>query len=226
MAAQFGVAVEAGFRKSFAQSCDWPGFCRSGRTEAEAISNLVAYGPRFHLIAIGAGAEFKPPTAAEVRIVERLEGGPVTDFGAITTPIVSDRDPLTPTYRDLVIDLLRTAWAAFDGQLQRIPPELRESKPRVGRSPAAMRLHLLETDDWHSSAFGGSYRKPPPEVLLVSEADVRQSLIEQVGQLPLGQPFLPIRRYGLTWTPVFAARRSIWHALDHAWQLEDSTGAA
>jgi hypothetical protein len=37
----------------------------------------------------------------------------------------------------------------------------------------------------------------------------------------IGWCFAPRRRYGFAWTPRFAVRRSAWHALDHAWELQE-----
>jgi hypothetical protein len=45
------------------------------------------------------------------------------------------------------------------------------------------------------------------------EAETREAM--------LGERFEVRRRYGFDWTPLFAARRAAWHALDHAWELED-----
>jgi hypothetical protein len=35
----------------------------------------------------------------------------------------------------------------------------------------------------------------------------------------------PRPRYGFDWTPRFAIHRSAWHAIDHAWELEDRVPA-
>lgn len=85
-----------------------------------------------------------------------------------------------------------------------------------------MRLHLLDADFMHRSAFGPAYRKPSPDELDRLEATVRESMLTALSSLPLGVRAEPVRRYGFDWTPRFAVRRAAWHALDHAWQLEDS----
>jgi hypothetical protein len=53
------------------------------------------------------------------------------------------------------------------------------------------------------------------------EVRTRRTLVDGLGALPLGERFAPRRRYGFDWTPLFAVRRAGWHALDHAWELED-----
>ncbi len=218
--AAFRVSVEAGKRRAFAQSCDWPGWCRWGKDEQAAVVALVAYSARFARVVRRSRGTLIAPGIEAIEVVERLRGGPVTDYGAITQPIVTDRNALTAAYRDRVAGLLEAAWAEFDEEYARVPAGERGIKPKVGRSLDGFRFHLFETDAWHLSAFGGPYRKPGPEGL-ADEAKVRASLLEAVRRLPLHEPFEPFKRHGLEWTPVFAARRSIWHALDHAWQLED-----
>ena len=45
-AAPVDVFVESGRKRVFASALDWPGWCRSGRTEELAIEALAAYLPR------------------------------------------------------------------------------------------------------------------------------------------------------------------------------------
>lgn len=41
-----------------------------------------------------------------------------------------------------------------------------------------------------------------------------------------GEPPAPSRRTSPPWTPRYAVRRSAWHALDHAWEIEDRASPA
>ena len=41
------VVVEATPKKAFARAIDWPGWARSGKTEALALESLAAYAPRY-----------------------------------------------------------------------------------------------------------------------------------------------------------------------------------
>ncbi len=36
-----------------------------------------------------------------------------------------------------------------------------------------------------------------------------------------GEPLPQTRRSATVWTPRYFVRRSAWHALDHAWEIED-----
>lgn len=84
-----------------------------------------------------------------------------------------------------------------------------------------MRHHLLDADVMHLSAFGPAYREPPPEAVDRLEPETRARFLAGLKGVQPGQALTPVRRYGFEWTPRFAVRRSAWHALDHAWQLED-----
>jgi len=53
------------------------------------------------------------------------------------------------------------------------------------------------------------------------ESEVRQKMLIGLQAVPRHEVFAARRRYGFDWTPRFAVRRSAWHALDHAWELED-----
>jgi len=50
-------------------------------------------------------------------------------------------------------------------------------KPERVRSPSAIRLHLLEADRMHLSAFGPAFQQPDPAHVAKQEADVRDAVI-------------------------------------------------
>jgi len=122
------------------------------------------------------------------------------------------------------MSLPTACWATFDNVLRSISADLHDKKPERGRSPSAMRLHLLETDRMHLSAFGPAFRQPDPAHVAEQEAAVREQIIAELQAIPRGEVSAPRRRYGFTWTPRFAVRRSAWHALDHAWELQGRLG--
>ena len=153
-----------------------------------------------------------------------MPGTATTDFGAPAVPLTSDQEPLTEADIELQMSLLTACWATFDNVLRSISADLHDKKPERGRSPSAMRLHLLETDRMHLSAFGPAFRQPDPAHVAEQEAAVREQIIAELQAIPRGEVIAPRRRYGFTWTPRFAVRRSAWHALDHAWELQGRLG--
>ena len=223
---KIAVALEiATKQRVFAQALDWIGWCRAGKDEMTALHQLVIAGPRYAPVAARAGLAFAiPPSFKAFEVVERAPGTATTDFGAPAVPLPSDQKPLTDADIERLIRLLTACWSAFDDVLRSIPADLRDKKPDRGRSPNAMRLHLLQTDKMHLSAFGPAFKQPDAAHMIEQEAATREQIIAALGAVPRDENIAPHRKLGFLWTPRFAARRSAWHALDHAWELQGRLG--
>lgn len=79
----------------FAGALEWPGWCRSGKSEEQALDALATYAARYAVVAREAGVAFLDTQAATFHVVERLPGTVGTDFGAPGDVATRDRDPLT-----------------------------------------------------------------------------------------------------------------------------------
>ena len=220
---RIAVAFEIGPKQRvFAQALDWIGWCRAGKDEVTALHQLVIAGPRYAPVAARAGLPFIiSPSFETFEVVERVPGKATTDFGAPAVLLPSDQKPLAEADIERFISLLTACWATFDDVLQRVPTDLHDGKPERGRSPSAIRLHLLETERMHLSAFGPPFRQPDPAHVAEQEAAVREQLLAELRAVPCKEVLIPRRRYGFSWTPRFAVRRSAWHTLDHAWELQE-----
>lgn len=216
------VYVEAGEKKVFVTAIDWLGFARSGKTEESALEALVAYVPRY-LASMGVAAKglAVPKKVADLEVVARLAGNKTTDFGAPDAILRADRQPLSEHNLDAAIRNLQAAWDAFarvaHGAKGRT---LAPSGPRGGgRSVHKMADHVREADEGYCSAIGRASKPvgaPWPEVQRNFIAALRA---RNAGELPDVGP-----RGGERWPALFAVRRSAWHALDHAWEMEDRLG--
>lgn len=224
--ATIAVALEIGpAHRVFAQALDWIGWCRAGKDEEAALHQLVIAGPRYATVASRAGLPFTiPPSFEAFEVVEREPGNATTDFGAPAVLLAADQRPFTEADIERYTVLLMACWATFDEVYRSIPAEMRSNKPERGRSPEAMRLHLLETDLMHLSGFGPAFRKPDPARVAEQEAEVREQIIASLRATPRHIEPVPRRKAGFVWTSRFAARRSAWHALDHAWELQGRLG--
>jgi hypothetical protein len=220
------VALEVGpGRRVFAQALDWIGWCRAGKDEEAALHQLVIAGPRYAPVAARAGLPFTiPPSFEAFEVVERVPGNATTDFGAPAVLLPADQQPLTESDIERLTRLLAACWSTFDDVFLSIPAELRGKKPERGRSPDAMRLHLLEADLMHLSGLGLAYRKPDAARIAEQEAEAREQMLAALRAVPLNEAPVPRRKSGFVWTPRFVARRSAWHALDHAWELQGRLG--
>jgi hypothetical protein len=212
-------------RRVFAQALEWIGWCQAGKDEATALKQLRAFGLRYATVAEQAGFPFvAPPSVEAFEIVERMPGTATTDFGAPGVLLTSDQEPFAEGDIERLCRLVSACWATFDEALHGISVDLLEVKPEHGRSLSAMRLHLLETDRMHLSAFGPAFRQPDPAQIAEQEATVREQLLAELRAIPPKQALALCRRYGFVWTPRFVVRRSAWHALDHAWEIQDRHG--
>jgi hypothetical protein len=52
------VYLELGAKRVFAGAIEWPGWCRSAKTEEQALEALVTYAPRYAKVVVGGGVRF------------------------------------------------------------------------------------------------------------------------------------------------------------------------
>jgi len=219
------VYLEAGSKRVFAGALEWPGWCRSGRDGETALEALARYGPRYKAALGRAARGFKSPAdASSFEVVERLKGDATTDFGAPGMAPSSDERQLEGAELKRLAGLLQACWAAFDAAAQAASGAMLRKGPRGGgRDLEPMVLHVMEADGAYLSGLGGRYRGPAGDTDVPAEmATVREAILETLDARARGEP-LPQspRRTRKLWAPRFALRRSAWHALDHAWEIED-----
>jgi hypothetical protein len=215
------VYLETGEKKSFATAIDWIGLARGGKTPDDAMAALVEYTSRYLKSMGAAAAALKAPaTVAGLNIVERLPGNKTTDFGAPDAILPADRKPLSQRDLDAAIESLQAAWAAFATAAKRAGgKDLAPSGPRGGgRSLDKMTAHVHEAQGGYTYAVGGKSKAG------ASWSEIQRDFIgalrlRNAGELPDFGP-----RGGERWPALFAIRRSAWHALDHAWEIEDRLG--
>ena len=221
----FPVYVESGAKRVFVCAVDWPGWCRSGRDEASALQALFDSAPRYARAASKARLGFVPPASvAAFTVVERLGGGASTDFG---TPGAKPKVDATAV-GDADLARLRAsitaAWRAFDDAALRARGKTLAKGPRGGgRSLEAIVRHVREAEGLYLSALGWkltSDAKSERALLAATRDAVFEGLAASArGEIPAKGP-----RGGVRWKPRYFARRLAWHALDHAWEIEDRAG--
>ena len=211
------VSVEATPKKAFATAVDWPGWSRSGKTEELAVAALADYAPRYAVVAEEAGVPFEP---GDYEVVERTGGGgrhrlrrPVLDHGP-RPPAGGRRGGRAPgTPRRGGMDRLRPRrrWA---------PAELRKGPRGGGRDRDKMVGHVAESDTYYAREIGITGKRPDPTDRPAIEA-MRAEMLDILRRPSDGSALA-----GRTWTARYAARRIAWHALDHAWEMEDRSDPA
>ena len=220
--AKVPVYLESSAKRVFACAVDWPGWCRSGRDAAAALQTLVDYGPRYAKVVSRSRQGFAPPrSVADLSVVERLTGDTTTDFGTPGAKPKVDEARVSPADLKRLEALMTAAWRAFDTAVEKARGKTLAKGPRGGgRELGAVIDHVREADAAYLAALGW---KVPPDARRDSKAlraSVREGIAASTrGEIPAKGP-----RGGVRWKPRYFARRLAWHALDHAWEIEDRSG--
>lgn len=210
------VYLEVGSKRVFACSLDWPGWSRSGKTEAAALEALAAYAARYAPVAAEAGKRFPKTAGHTLEVVERVPGSATTDFGAPGEPAAADDEALTRAQADRLADLLRAAWVVFDRVVTTAPASLRKGPRGGGRDRDPMVEHVLGSEVGYARKLGLRHSQPAAgDAAAIGE--VRASIEATIRAARDPRPPEPAK----AWPYRYAARRLAWHALDHAWEMED-----
>ena len=197
------IGLEVGKTWTFASALDWPGWCRRGKGEHAAVACLLDYAPRYKRVA---GRTFRTGTA---EVVGTVKGNATTDFGAPGVPGPWDDEPFDAKEAARQVRLLRAVWATFDAAAAAAPRVLPKGPRGGGRDRDAIVEHTREAERSYARKLG--VRLPPRTPWDEQRAAIAEAL--RGG----GDGDGP-------WTPRYVIRRTAWHVLDHAWELEDKSG--
>jgi hypothetical protein len=211
------VNIELGKKgkRVVAYAPDWPGWNRGGKTEEIALETFQQYRSRYRPVAERAGlvAEFDGQESAE--IVERHEGTGSTDFWGISfAPSALDTSAMPPAVLERRLTLLWACWEFFDDVAARVSPNLKKGPRGGGRDRDAIVTHVLGNErDW-AGGIGVDYPL--------------DSILDPAGRKAYREAFVgALRAYNAegrkakTWELSFLLRHAAFHALDHAWEMED-----
>jgi hypothetical protein len=208
------VVLEVGAKRVFASALEWPGWCRSGKTEETALDALAEYAPRYAVVAKQASVAFGK-NVTTFTVVERLKGDATTDFGAPGVPAAAERGRVTPAAARRLSALVEAAWTVFDTAASLAPAELRKGPRGGGRDRDKMIGHVLESEVSYARYLG--LKLPAPALGdTAAIAAARRAILDVLGQPGDGQP---LTQKG--WPPRYIARRMAWHVLDHVWEMQD-----
>lgn len=151
-----------------------------------------------------------PAAATRFEVVERLVGNATTDFGAPGIPAQDESRSLTAKEALRMRDLVEACWKYLDQVVAKAPSSLRKGPRGGGRDRDPMFEHVLGAEVMYARAIGIRLAQPDgrdgPAVRALHKAIL--------GGLASPGP-------AAKWPPAYAARRTAWHALDHAWEIED-----
>jgi len=210
---RIAVSIEAAPKKAFATAADWPGWSRSGKTEELALRALADYADRYSPVAKLAGEEFPKTDNLDFEVVERQGGGGGTEFGVPSNVTDQDRRRTSAKDADRLARLVEAAWRTFETVAAGAPDELRKGPRGGGRNTSKVVEHVVGADEAYAREMGIKLKAPIEEI--------RAAMLEVLRQPSDGSPIADRK-----WTPRYAAHRIAWHALDHAWEIEDRSEPA
>lgn len=221
------IAIEATPKKTFASAVDWPGLARSGRTEELAIGALGAALPRYARMldrvvdhpAVGADT-VRSFRVGDITfdVVEHETGGSATAFGVPSRVTKADRRAVPVEEAARLGEIVAASWAEFDAVVATAPAALRKGPRGGGRDRDRIVEHVTEADHAYAREIGVRLKAAPPgdPHAIAGMRDAVQDVLRAPSD---GSPLADRR-----WPTRYAAHRIAWHALDHAWEIEDRTG--
>jgi hypothetical protein len=204
-------------KKVAAFAIDWPGWSRGAKTPDAAVELLEAYRERYRPIARIAGLEAEFDMAGRLQIVEDHVGVGSTDFWGISfAPSSLEQGPMPEDELERKLGLLEASWRFFDDVAARVSPELEKGPRGGGRTRDEIVRHVIGNE------WGDLARKigvSPPGDVKTPEAvgSHREAYVAAMrdynarGQMGRGR----------NWTIALLLRHTAFHALDHAWEMED-----
>ena len=217
------VTIEATPKKAFATAIDWPGWSRSGKTEELALEALAAAGPRYATVA-QRGGRVVPGAVERSRRFRGRGAHRRRGRHRVRRPVLDHRPrskaPSTGQGSNAAApDSSRRPGRSSTASPLGAPAELRKGPRGGGRDRDKMIGHVVEADSAYAREIGIRQQPPDPTDRPAIEA-MRAAMLEVLRQPTDGSPIAERK-----WTTRYAARRIAWHALDHAWEMEDRTEA-
>ena len=209
------VYIEAGNKRVFACALDWPGWCRSAKDEAGALTSLASYGVRYAPVASRARQPFSAVADEKFRVVERIRGSANTDFGVPHEVAKKDTAALSAVEGKRLAGLVSAAWALFDDVARKAPGALKKGPRGGGRDRDQIVDHVIGADGIYARKLG--LRLPVPDGTDTAGLRAfRRAVLDALATPSKGTALVD-----KGWPQRYAARRIAWHALDHAWEIED-----
>src|SRR5829696_4003561 len=216
MTKPIAVTIERSSKKTFASAADWPGWSRSGKTEEAALAALAAYALRYAPIAAAEHRRFASTISVDdLEVVERREGSAGTEFGVPSHPTQHDGRPTDAAEAARLAGLVAAAWAYFDRTAAEAPEALRKGPRGGGRDTSKVVDHVMAADRAYAGQIGIKVAEFVPDDRAAIRK-MRASVLDAIRAARDGSPL-----DGRRWPARYAAHRIAWHALDHAWEIED-----
>lgn len=220
MAKELRVTLEMGpkGRKVVAVSPDWPGLERGAATMDAAIERILAYVPRYAIVAKLAGLEAAFGNLKNIDVVEQYPGSGSTDFWGISFAFSSiDRQTMSAKELERELTLMQACWTFFDSVRARVSAEMKRGPRGGGRDRDQIVRHIIANEMNWAKMLGLPAKE---NVVLTGEVihDHREAYCQAIrdyhsqGKLAGKVAKWPLR---------YLIRHTAYHTLDHTWEMED-----
>jgi hypothetical protein len=221
MADRMRVVHEIGPRgtKVVAVAPDWPGLERGAATGEAATERLRSYLPRYAPVAELAGmtTEFAAASTS-LDLVEQYPGTGSTDFWGISFAFSTiDREAVSDDELARELTLMRACWAFFDGVRSRVSANMRPGPRGGGRDRDRIVGHVIGTERGWAKMVG----LPPPDCELPTDAGLEAHRDAYCAAIRAHHAAGKTAGRVARWPLRFLIRHTAFHALDHAWEMED-----
>jgi hypothetical protein len=214
------VVVQHGPRdkKVAAFAIDWPGWSRGARTGPEAVEVLAAYRDRYRPVAALAGLGDEFDAAGDLELVEDHVGVGSTHFwGNTFAPSSIEQEPMGADELDRKIGLLEASWRYFDDVAARVSAEMQKGPRGGGRNRDEIVRHAL---GWERADLAKRVGVVVDPIVPPTPDGFSSHRDEFVAALRTYNAEGRMAR-GRNWTIGLLIRHTAYHALDHAWEMED-----
>jgi hypothetical protein len=126
-----------------------------------------------------------------------------------------DTKPLSAGESQRLASLVQAAWAVYERILAGAPAQLRKGPRGGGRDRDKMADHVCDAEGAYVRKLGLRLA-PPDRHNRRALAEFRAAITDALQQPSNGKALVE-----KGWPQRYAARRIAWHALDHAWEMED-----
>jgi hypothetical protein len=197
---------------------DWPGWSRGAKTADAAVEALETYRDRYRAVARGAGLESEFDQAGQIEIVEDHVGVGSTDFWGISfAPSSMEQGPMPEDELERKLGLLEAAWRFLDDVAARVSPEMLKGPRGGGRDRDEIVRHVI---GWEAVGLARKVGVVIPPEDLLTPAGLRAHRPAFVAAMREHNAQGKMAR-GRNWTIALLLRHTAFHALDHAWEMED-----
>ena len=205
-------------KKVAAFAIDWPGWSRGAKAPDAAVELLEAYRERYRPIARLAGLEAEFDRAGDLEIVEDHVGVGSTDFWGISfAPSSFELAPMPEDELERKVALLEAAWQFFDDVAARVSLELEKGPRGGGRNRDEIVRHVIGNEVVDLAKKVGVLTDPDdfltPEAIRAHREQFVEAMRDHNAQGKMAR--------GRNWTIPLLLRHTAFHALDHAWEMED-----